>query len=361
VTVGLSSLSHQQSQLTNAAPPGTVTVAGTVSVSVTRTTRHLVTVTVSRDPSITASRDVPSPILLLASSLLSPPHSVGVSDAAGSLRFSENAVPHRLVSPSRAPMRCSGSSSNGGGTGRRRQPQPLPLLVLCLLALLPRSVLVAGSPPPLSTPQPQSEVESCTYPVGDVGRFAKDLKDDFNWLSCPPHCFQLTRHLLTTSEEPRVWGSFPYEETSSACFAAIHSGIIDEALGGIIAMYAFFPADWSNTSTQTVFPHGSHLGSYSNGVTSLPVPADRWHVPSRGEELSWAVTGRGLLFKQKRTAPFSPRIGHIHYSYAPPESTFSEPWEHHWVVGGRNATHFFNDVRILPLQPTLSPSLPRIV
>ena len=222
---------------------------------------------------------------------------------------------------------------------------------MVLAAVVPLLVFSASLLAVRATVWPETEWERCTFPVGDPSRLDGDY-DDYAWLSCPPSCFSILLDPppspLPPSDSPplrngSVWGSFPYDADSSACLAAIHSGIIDEALGGIIAMYAVYPFTWFNDSTQTIFPHGSHLGSLSNGVQSLEVPRHRYHVPSVGEELSWSVAGRGLLFKQKRTAPFAPRSNHLHFHTYQPGPLYVK-WETHWIVGGRNATHWFNDV-----------------
>jgi hypothetical protein len=51
-------------------------------------------------------------------------------------------------------------------------------------------------------------------------------------ITCLQHCLRA----IATSSSPLVLGSYPYHNSSSACLAAIHSGIItDEAGGGVFA------------------------------------------------------------------------------------------------------------------------------
>ena len=140
---------------------------------------------------------------------------------------------------------------------------------------------------------------------------------------------------------PAVYGSFPYHSSSSACLAAVHAGVIDDAVGGNIQLTRFFRHDWSNSSTQTIFPFTSSTGTYSNGVQSVDVPASWYSVPSSAAESSWVVRGRGDRFVQHRIAPFSPRAGHGQSMYT---ITGYGGREVLLVMGGYNATHYLNDV-----------------
>ena len=170
---------------------------------------------------------------------------------------------------------------------------------------------------------------------------------------CPAHCLALLqqqRAQVSSSSGPAasvVLGSFPYDGKSSVCLAAIHSGAIDEALGGLVQLASFHPYDWSDSPTQTIFPYDSHRASLSHGVQSLEVPAERRRVPSGLGEMSWTVASRGLVWK-RRIAPFSPRSGHavlyVDVRSTPDDTGRYTAWWGQLVVGGRNATHQMNDV-----------------
>ena len=85
---------------------------------------------------------------------------------------------------------------------------------------------------------------------------------------CPSDCLQQLsqdRH-AGLPKLYGVFGSFPYFSSSSICLAAVHAGIINDTLGGGVFVNRFYRHDWSNTSTQTIFPHESWRGSLSNGI-----------------------------------------------------------------------------------------------
>ena len=151
--------------------------------------------------------------------------------------------------------------------------------------------------------------------------------------TCPQHCL---RYL-----EGRVYGSFPYHGNSSVCLAAIHAGVLSDEEGGGLMADRFYPLSWANDSTQTVFPHQSSRSSLSNGVLSLPVPHD-WHsVPAPLQSFSWTVRSRGAIERQRQQAPYSPRAGHVHYTYT---WQVGELLATHLVIGGHDATQYLNDV-----------------
>jgi hypothetical protein len=130
------------------------------------------------------------------------------------------------------------------------------------------------------------------------------------------------------------------------CLAAVHAGIIDGRVGGGLFVSRFFRHDWSNTSTQSVFPFTSSRGSFSNGVQSVAVPSDWYSLPSSATECSYTVRGRGDHVMQRRQAPFSPRVGHAALStYLSVSDEYLDVVTVHWVIGGVNASgHYLNDV-----------------
>ena len=182
----------------------------------------------------------------------------------------------------------------------------------------------------------RSELEWCLLTFADT--LTRDPSLMGSWaIPCPPHCFRLIA--AQQVQQPLVFGSYPYDVLSSVCMSAVHSGVIDETVGGAVLVEWFWPADWSNSSTQTIFPHGSERGSLSNGVQSAAVPAERIPLPANSTDRSFTVWTRGLRLGQRRVAPFSPRSGHLHVHYEPLYAVSIL-----LVMGGRNATHFFNDV-----------------
>lgn len=162
---------------------------------------------------------------------------------------------------------------------------------------------------------------------------------------CPPGCLGTINHTHPDSG-PRVWGSYPYHVNSSACLAAVHCGVLDDTEGGLIYLSRFRRYEWTNDSRETVFPFNTSLGSHSNGVDSLAVPAS-WHrVPAGPHEQSATVTvASGLFLRERRVAPFAARAGHLHThrlqfsnNSALTRGTISVVL----VVGGHNATYYMN-------------------
>ena len=141
-------------------------------------------------------------------------------------------------------------------------------------------------------------------------------------------------------------GSFPYHSASSVCLAAIHAGVISDEAGGGVWVNRFYRHDWSNTSTQTIFPYQSWRGSLSNGVQSEEVDHSWYSVPSNASEWSYTVRGRGDHIVQRRQAPFAARAGHLQFvSYHVYEQFVDAPLVAvHLIIGGYNATHYLNDV-----------------
>jgi hypothetical protein len=155
-------------------------------------------------------------------------------------------------------------------------------------------------------------------------------------IQCPSGCL----HQLDIA----VYGSFPYHRSSSVCLAAIHAGLIRAEAGGGVFVSRFYRQDWSNSSSQTVFPFSSSQPSYSNGVQSRQVDS-AWHdEPADRTQFSYVVKGRGQSITQRREAPFPARAGHVHltYSYLIGEVNVTESWRRvvHLIVGGYNATHY---------------------
>ena len=156
-------------------------------------------------------------------------------------------------------------------------------------------------------------------------------------ITCPQHCLRA----LDTSPSPLVLGSYPYHPSSSACLSAIHAGIVTNEAGGGVLAERFYPESWDEDSTQSIFPHGSHLPSLSNGVQTAAVPADAMRTPAPLDSFSWTVRSRGLSSGQRQRAPFSPRAGHTHLVL--PQQQLGIVSQQ-LIVGGHNASHYFNDV-----------------
>jgi hypothetical protein len=159
---------------------------------------------------------------------------------------------------------------------------------------------------------------------------------------CPRNCsFSIPSNSL-----PPVYGSFPYHARSSICFASIHAGIISDRKGGGVFVSRFYRHDWSNSSTQSIFPFNSSHGTLSNGVKSQDVDSTWFSVPSNGSEWSYAVRGRGDYIIQRRIAPFPPRAGHVHAQLKVPWPNRTQPEgeaHYHFIIGGHNSTHYLND------------------
>ena len=178
--------------------------------------------------------------------------------------------------------------------------------------------------------------------------------------TCPQQCL---RSVEEAPDRARVYGSGPYAAASSICLAGIHSGVLDDAKGGAVHVGPFYPQDWSQSSTQTIFPSRSRQGSVSRGVNASQVPAEMiGPEPSPLSSNSWTVRGRGIVPRQRQVAPFPPRSGHVHASFYPQlqlranwstgvslsgrdaslmRATFN--YSLHFIIGGRNASHYLND------------------
>ena len=156
---------------------------------------------------------------------------------------------------------------------------------------------------------------------------------------CPSTCLSNTSSHST--QRPAVYGSFPYHGRSSACLAAIHTGFINASVGGGFFISRFYRHDWSNSSTQTIFPHGSQHGTYSNGVQSQDIDSGWYTVPSNDTEYSYTLRVRGEYMLQRCQTPYPPRSNHLHlkrYLWTSPRYAV------HIVIGGYNGIHYLNGV-----------------
>ena len=253
----------------------------------------------------------------------------------------------------------------------------LPALSLLLLLLLQPGVLLRGvlgvdpSCGPGPYPVPVGEWTPTPEAVEPVGKwfggmdfnatvcawtFLQHEQSFANWRMCylmpRPNQHTCTRHCLRAAQLPQVavYGSFPYHADSSICLAAIHAGLIRDEDGGGVFMARFWPADWSNSSTQTVFPAGSDAPTNSNGVSSLQVPAAWMAVPAPLSSYSWTLKSRGVVANQRQTAPWSPRAGHASINLA--RIWNRVPWDgvtrsvapgrywDHLLIGGMNGSHY---------------------
>ena len=184
--------------------------------------------------------------------------------------------------------------------------------------------------------------------------------------TCPHDCLRAVKE-----GKAAVYGSFPYHANSSICVAAIHAGLISNWEGGGVFLSRFFPADWSNSSTQTLFPVGSERSTTSNGVTTTAVPAEWRPTPAPLSSYSWTLKARGVVANQRQTAPFSPRAGHALVNIRrvwtsipfdgerSAENSHVAPgiyWDH-LIIGGMNSTHYMNDVWSFHILHILSPTL----
>ena len=254
---------------------------------------------------------------------------------------------------------------------------PLLLLLLLLVLSLPKPVVgteadcqtsISGAVPPWSGVEwPNASLAhfnrtsfdplTCTLTFADFVSahsrwFSCYHTSSINVVTCPQRCLDA----VPLSSNAAVYGSFPYHTNSSVCLAAIHAGVIDNAAGGGFFIDRFFPQDWSDGPSQTVFPHGSSLGSLSYGVQSLAVPAEALEVPAPLHSHSWSVRPRGVVAAQRQRAPFSPRSGHVHewlyaaqqqranWSTLAPKGWESYRYNLHFIIGGHNDTAYFNDV-----------------
>ena len=175
---------------------------------------------------------------------------------------------------------------------------------------------------------------------------------------------------------PLVYGSWPYHSNSSVCLAAIHSGVITDEDGGWLMMGPFaafhhpllldlsgpHPDEpvpelgpyldvLSPISGLQLFPLHSSQPSLSNGVQSRHA-AEGWTAGSAElptttiADVSFVVHSRGNLIESVSHPPFSARSGHMQQTL-PGLFGGGQRWPVsvlHLVVGGRNATHYHNDV-----------------
>ena len=184
--------------------------------------------------------------------------------------------------------------------------------------------------------------------------------------TCPRDCLQALHSPAdsnnSASPSPAVLGSGPYHHSSAICLAAIHAGAIAASEGGAVHVDRFWPVDWSGGATQTVWPEQAAQGSVRHGVTSEAVPASEIVVPAPEQSYSWQVRRRGAGPRQVQRAPFSPRSGHLHAvlwpqlqlranwtaggtnedGWASPAYVVSFNYSLHFVIGGRNDTHYLN-------------------
>ena len=261
-------------------------------------------------------------------------------------------------------------SSGGSGNGSRplslfpRAARLLPALLLllplvcavvdysgdpCSVAVyqLQRSFRPAPRLPPTVLPvlgNTQYSAESCRlsftqHEQGWANFLSCDMLGPVKVHTCPQHCTRLLHEPHELPAAP-VWGRWPYHGNSSICLSAIHAGLIADAAGGAVVLERFFPADWSNSSSQTIFPHEAWRGSLSNAVQSEPVPAAELAEPSPLSAYSWTVRSRGAVAAQRQTAPWSARSGHAHLSLFNRSALGSPHAMQHLIVGGRNASHY---------------------
>ena len=184
--------------------------------------------------------------------------------------------------------------------------------------------------------------------------------------TCPRDCVQAMRASTNSSiTAPVVFGSGPYHHSSAICLAAIHAGAIDAQQGGAVHAYRFWPADWSGSATQTLWLGQAAEGSVRHGVASEAVPASETVTPADEQSYSWQVRRRGSAARQVQRAPFSPRSGHVHavltpqlqlranwtvsgyrtwggVEYGSMDLVPSFNYSLHFVIGGRNDTHYLN-------------------
>ena len=230
-----------------------------------------------------------------------------------------------MASPPHDAVQLASSSTTNGFV--------LPVLLLAAGSPLSSSLsdqeAVAGIPP-------ASQWHNCSTRF-EVALSARQQRFSPLRYVCPANC--------SSSVGPAdvVIGSFPYHANSSLCLAGIHSGLVDEALGGSVWFAPFFSQTWDNASVD-IYPHGSERGTYSNGVQSLDVP------PSELQQLTldsyaYSLRSRGTVFNQRRWAPWSPRAGQLHVSGFEDVTCRAATalYVFQLLCGGRNATHYMND------------------
>ena len=205
---------------------------------------------------------------------------------------------------------------------------------------------------------------SCTFTFSEFESAHSDWVTCYhaptvNVHTCPRDCL---RSVDTAPHSARVIGSKPFHGNSAICLAAIHAGVINSSEGGAVHVDRFYPADWSMSDSQTLYPEGAAQGSERHGVRSVDVPLPEVVTPAAESSYSWSVRPRGLVPRQVQQAPFSPRTGHVHAWLYPQLqiraswSTSPRCWRHtecaefslnytlHFIIGGKNATHYLNDV-----------------
>ena len=209
------------------------------------------------------------------------------------------------------------------------------LLLLSLTLLQQRGALaeLASSPSPLS-----STPALCWTDFTQAMQQRDGPQSGPYRFPCPAGCINSTRGDNNT----RVIGSFPYHPSSSVCLAAIHSGLMDDAQGGTVWLSLFFSQTWDEQAVD-IYPFSSAQGSWSNGVQSEAVLLPS---PPTLDDFSCVVHSRGTVFNQRRQAPWSARAGHVHVAYDGANLIGGPRVGFHLIAGGRNATHYLNDVHV---------------
>ena len=143
--------------------------------------------------------------------------------------------------------------------------------------------------------------------------------------TCPQHC---------SRANASVDGASPYSGASSICLAAIRAGLINDSSGGAVLVDRFYPPSWNTTDS------------------------------SSSSSTMWTVRSRRPQARQRQSAPFSPRAGHLHAwlyeevqlraNWSLPQSALNRRtniatmatlnYSLHFVIGGHNDTHYMNDV-----------------
>ena len=226
-------------------------------------------------------------------------------------------------------------------------PRWLPCLLLLLLLLLLHSVLDTSASCRAEARLLRLQ-SSCATTFTELDSANPLFVYRSTAFSCPSDCPSRLRSQQqrpaaaapnATASAAAVFGSYPYSGSSSICLAAIHSGVLSAVLGGSVFVSRFHRADWSNSSSQTVFPHGAERGSLSNGVNSSDVEQGWLTLPANGSVWSYTVRGRGEPVSQRRQAPFSPRSRHTHAAwplyFAPLASSLPFQYRSFHMVLGR--------------------------
>ena len=219
-----------------------------------------------------------------------------------------------------------------------KPPLSFPLLHL----LLPLLLLLFLTLSPLALSSAPTEESLCLTTFAELDASTPLFPYRSSTFSCPAHCDLL-------QPRPPVYGSYPYAGASSVCLSAVHCGVVSASQGGSVFLGRFYRADWSNSSSQSVFPNASALNSSSNGVASLPVPPAWNPTPAPASLWSYTVRGRGELLTQARRAPFPPRRGHVHVSspllQLPTSSANASLYRsYHLVLAGYDGRRYLNDV-----------------